>query len=236
MSLRTEATNKVSFSGDSSSSESGGLKDLIAKKLWHVLLTRIISESCDSIENIMDLDGDGNNLLHLVCRNNPTVEVVEEILQDFPELSKKPNRDGQYPIHYAAQWGSSPSVIRLLCEKHNLALEYPDCHGQTPLILACKYYSKNYSYKRTLQDDSFLRNGHAASQAIKMIARARPSAANIEDSTGCTAIEYALDSDIDLDTIQCVQRASYRDWKLASRRKLESSLRITTVSTDGSSR
>jgi len=62
----------------------------------------------------------------------------------------------------------------------------------------------------------------AVAQTIQMLARKCPMVVNLEDNEEVTALEYAVLNDaIDLDTIQCIQRASCQTWKqtqLTSRR------------------
>ena len=216
----------------SSHSETDDLESLIANRQWHHLLARIIaattattgpagtSTSKNDIHMLMDLDGSGENALHRVCRYHPTPEIVELIIQELPTAIYQTNSQGQYPIHCATEWGACPTVIRILSDRCRYALENQDHQGRTPLHLACNDYCDNYKY--TPGAVAVVQMREAVAQTIKMLARKCPMVTNLEDNEEVTALEYALLNDaIDLDTIQCIQRASCRTWKhtqAASRR------------------
>ena len=152
----------------------------------------------------------GDNILHIACKNNPSPEIVLDIMNALPDAVFQTNDKHQYPIHCAAEWGACPEVIHMMCERNPTALEHQDIEERTPLILACKCYMYNYKNK---EDRPFLQKEHAAAQSVRLIVRNCPSASQIEDNNDSSCIEYALISGIDLGTIRCIQRASYREWK-----------------------
>ena len=49
---------------------------------------------------------------------------------------------------------------------------------------------------------------------VKILIEAAPAVVNFEDIHGKTALEYAIESDIDLSVILCIQIASEKDWKV----------------------
>jgi len=196
--------------------ENDDLESLIVNRRWYHLLARIVAAtgagtSKNKIEMLMDLGDSGENVLHRVCRYHPTPEVVELIIHELPTAIYQTNDQGQYPIHCAAEWGACPKVIRILSDRCRDTLKIQDNQGRTPLHLACNDYCDNYKYS---QGAVVLQMREAVAQTIKILTKKCPTVVNIEDNEEVTALEYAvLNAFIDLDTIQCIQRASCRRWK-----------------------
>jgi len=207
-----------------SHSETDDLESLIANRQWHHLLARIVAATAtngpagnstlkNDIQMLMDLDYSGENVLHRVCRYHPTPEIVELIIQELPTAIYQTNSQGQYPIHCATEWGACPTVIRTLSDRCRYALENQDHQGRTPLHLACIDYCDNYKY--TPGAVAVVQIREAVAQTIQMLATKCPNVSNLEDNEEITALEYAVlnAAMVDLDTIQCIQRASCQTWK-----------------------
>ena len=58
--------------------------------------------------------------IHQACERDPPLEVVQLLIEIFPEGVRQFSKGGQLPLHCAIQWAVSPSVIA------QLLMAYPD--------------------------------------------------------------------------------------------------------------
>ena len=185
------------------------LRTFIERELWDAMFSVLTSEECKSVdEDSMQFAESGDNVLHLACKHHAPLEVVVGMMEQLPNAAAETNRQGQYALHCAAQWGACPEVIHLIYNAHHFALEHQDNDDRTPLMLACKYYRTNYRYTKGEPTIS-----QAVAATIRMLARSCPSVSILEDKEHLSSIEYALYSGVDLGTIRCIQMASCREWK-----------------------
>ena len=109
---------------------------------------------------------EGENILHTVCRFQPTPEILDAILMRWRRASTEaPNSHGQFPIHIAAACGAHPTVIQMLVKHSAKPLKQFDVQNRTPLILACKYCAQSYRYNN---DMPVLLGRDALSQVINL--------------------------------------------------------------------
>eukprot|EP01041_Mallomonas_annulata_P008303 gene8303-17074_t len=68
---------------------------------------------------------------------NPNISIVKCINTIFPRMSRCLCIDGQLPLHYAAQYSNSITMIQELLQAYPDACKIQDIRGNTPLHLAC---------------------------------------------------------------------------------------------------
>mmetsp|Transcript_3428 Transcript_3428/g.3239 ORF Transcript_3428/g.3239 Transcript_3428/m.3239 type:complete len:234 (-) Transcript_3428:40-741(-) len=185
------------------------LSKLLARQQWSELMKHISSNP--DILNSPDRD---ESFFHEICRFQPPLHVVEEIVGLSPSSLVLENDLGQFPLHVAAQNGASPEVISYLCKSNTKSSGVQDNMGKTPLHLA----SESYANKYTHQQDRKLPLEEALLLTVKILIRSSPHTVNLEDADDISVLEYAIDSDVDLKVIRVIQKASEKDWKKRSTR------------------
>jgi ankyrin repeat protein len=87
---------------------------------------------------------DGWTALHHACnRRCPFPEVVEALIQAYPDALLVEEDKGWLPLHYACRFKAPKDVVRLLLhmypENGRFAVSRPDRKGRTPLYYAVRY-------------------------------------------------------------------------------------------------
>lgn len=183
---------------------------LIAQQDWAAVREALSTEegrhNVQSELTVPDTDG---GVLHFACRFHPPVDVVASMASHFPGAVRNTDRMGRCPLHIAAKWGAFPEVIKFLIEEYPDAAGFQDAMGKTPLHLACESYASKYSSRknggRPLKD--------AMVEVVRRLCRAAPDSVNLEDMDDMTALEYAIDADVDLKVVRSIQKACEKDWK-----------------------
>ena len=150
--------------------------------------------------------------LHMACRFHPPLEVVQAMAAAAPSSVSLTDNMGRLPLHIAAKCGAAPLVIAYLTEIYPQAAGFQDAIGKTPLHLFCEYYGHQYNEGAA--------NGQSLKESmilvVKSLCRAAPSSVNLEDTEDMTALEYAIDAEVDRRVIRVVQKACEKDWKSRS--------------------
>jgi len=79
----------------------------------------------------------GANVLHIALCNDPPVDIVESILQSFPETPFLADSVGRYPLHIASSLGLSTKIVVMIAKAYQHACLKQDLDGKTPLHFAC---------------------------------------------------------------------------------------------------
>jgi len=74
--------------------------------------------------------------LHLVCRNNPPIDVVEIFMNAAPDSVRLADAFGWLPLHYACANGADEEVLRILANAYPESKTATDRRGRTPLHFA----------------------------------------------------------------------------------------------------
>jgi hypothetical protein len=81
--------------------------------------------------------------LHYACYHNTGIQVVEYLVQKFPEAVRVTNYSHQTPVHMACMSNQiSLPVVELLLEHYPTAAQLADQDGYTPFHLACLHGAK----------------------------------------------------------------------------------------------
>ena len=142
-------------------------------------------------------------ILHEAIKLGAPDDVLMFISERFPETIRQENGDGQYPSHVACSSGSSPAFISHCINMWPQAVAAKDNEGKTPLHHLCQSYhdskrAARRSTKRMMQ------------QILRMLFRKAPPSIVAEDNRGIDAIEYALESNLDVNFVQTLQDLTSR--------------------------
>lgn len=206
---------KTSGRFSKNASSSSKLSKMISKGQW----TKA-EKFIDSHGMSIDLSECDDSILHQACRHQPPLDLIEKIVSLRPDLALLTNPDGQVPLHIASQNGASPDIIAFFCTPKRNTSGVQDLWGRTALHLACESYCANYT------NTTILSTKKAFTKTVKTLIQSSPATINVEDVNGISAVEYAIESNIDLNNLRLIQKASERDWK---RRAVERRSRIGRI-------
>lgn len=161
----------------------------------------------------IDLAECDDSILHQACRHQSPLDLIKKIVSLNPELVYLANPDGQVPLHIASQNGASPDIIDFFCVPKRYTSGVQDSMGRTALHLACASYT----------DTMVQPTKKAFTKTVRTLIQSSPATINVEDIDGINAVEYAIESNVDLKILRLIQKASERDWK---RRTVERRSRI----------
>lgn len=82
-------------------------------------------------------DSMGNTVLHLVCRRNPPVALIEALIQADPKVVSCQNECGCVPLHLACLHKASPELIRSLLRIDAATASICSNKKRTPIHYAC---------------------------------------------------------------------------------------------------
>lgn len=182
---------------------------MIAQQDWEAVRSTLSTESGkDALRSgISSLGIDG--ALHFACRFHPPLDVIVSLAGIFPGAVLHCDKAGRYPLHIAAKWGASPLVLRFLVEEEPSVCALQDETGKTPLHHICRSYGRNYSVRKN--EGRPLKE--ALVEVVRGLCKASPGTVNLEDEEDMTALEYAIDNDLDLKVVRTMQKACEKDWK-----------------------
>ncbi|KAL7433030.1 hypothetical protein ACHAXM_003378 [Skeletonema potamos] len=185
------------------------LFELIDRRDWQTFQAVALSESAlrtitAAIEKFSEFFN-GMTLLHAVVRCNPPLEIVTTIIKICPDLPAAKDCLGRTPLHVAAGSAAAPNLIKLIAHAHPASCDATDEYGKTPLHFACD------SSCELFEDDhknhqSKPRN--VCHDTIRALLSESLLAATIEDQDEMNALEYAILSDAELETVKMLQRAA----------------------------
>lgn len=71
--------------------------------------------------------------LHSACARQPPLEIVQALIQMYPEGAQSPDDQGKYALHYACGNQASTDVIEALIDAFPTAARTSDPEGKLPL-------------------------------------------------------------------------------------------------------
>jgi hypothetical protein len=114
--------------------------------------------------------------LHSACARQPPTEIVSALIRAYPQGAGCCDDQGIYPLHYAAGNQASTDVIRSLIFAYPPAAGLADPQGMFPI-----HYMSQW--------------GPSESDVIGIIVFADREACTMKDDNGCTALDYALETE-----------------------------------------
>ena len=148
----------------------------------------------------------GMTILHAVARFDPPSILVKRIIELCPQAAASRDVLNRTPLHVAAGTGAGSVVIKILVDAYPEACLVQDTDGRTPLHMACDTSTELFEDRRK----SMAFRTAPSHRSIGVLLRASLNSAIIEDEDGMSAIEYALCSDADLQTVRLIQKAAQK--------------------------
>ena len=146
----------------------------------------------------------GANILHIALCNHPPVDIVESILQSFPETPFLADSVGRYPLHIASSLGLSTEIVVKIAKAYRHACLKQDLDGKTPLHFAC-------SGDLVLYEGEDIHPGNMKelnSRTIVSLVSIAPAAVLLEDCDDMNPIELAILSNASSSIVSILQNIS----------------------------
>ncbi len=196
MSSSTYPEERVAFSDE--------LNRLVADRQWDEAERRLAN--CCAIEVSRFLTCE-NELLHHACSNNAPLYILQSLSKVYKFSASTSNSSGRYPLHEAAKSGAHPDVIGYLCQLNRGAAGKQDDLGRTPMHYAAKYYAKQYRSRHVVGGKmAIVEANECMLRVVKILQEAAPHSFNLEDRDGKNPIEYAIESEANIDVFRCIHR------------------------------
>jgi ankyrin repeat protein len=142
----------------------------ISGKQWDRTMERL--EKAPEEASYWVVDKDYPRLpIHLACSNSAPKDVVESLLNAYPEGCLAKDGSGSHPLHLACEKALGLEIVSLLLKKSRKAARVKDEIGRLPLHLACA--------------------SGANSEVVKALMDAYPQSCYMKDYNGHTAFTYA---------------------------------------------
>mmetsp|Transcript_19698 Transcript_19698/g.39939 ORF Transcript_19698/g.39939 Transcript_19698/m.39939 type:complete len:224 (+) Transcript_19698:154-825(+) len=166
--------------------------DLIEKKKWASL--RELMDKCPSFpldveEDHLHQDLQAPSALHILCENQPPLDLVQSFMDRRPEFALQRDYLHQTPLHVAISCGASLSVIHCLLMECPEASELQDHLGRTPLMIAC--------------DSLFLKPDYSC--LVEVLMRVSGNSVLATDAYGRTALDVAISSQASSEITDCLR-------------------------------
>uniref|UniRef100_A0A7R9VMQ9 Uncharacterized protein n=1 Tax=Pseudictyota dubia TaxID=2749911 RepID=A0A7R9VMQ9_9STRA len=102
---------------------------------WGNLRDLLLRPESAQLGSLEDVDADGRTLLHVVCSNEPPLDVVKSVTNRFPTMTDATDDARRTPLHEAVSSGASTEVVKFLVESGPECTTRKDADGKTPLVL-----------------------------------------------------------------------------------------------------
>jgi len=146
----------------------------------------------------------GANILHIALCNDPPIDIIESILEAFPETPFLADSVGRYPLHIASSLGLSTEIVVMIAKAYRHVCLKQDLDGKTPLHFAC-------SLELTLYEGEDIHPGNMKelnSSTIVSLVSIVPSAVLLEDCDDMNSIELAILSNTSSSIVSILQNIS----------------------------
>ena len=157
-------------------------------------------------------------ILHFAMSLGAPPKMLILIADRFPEDLAKFDEKGRTTLHIACATGASPGLVSYCIEATPSAAATKDSEGKSPMHHLCKDYLKNSN--KTVD----LAHKHMT-EILWRLYRNTPSSIVSEDNDGVGVIEYALESDANLDFIRLLHTLIDHFRESERRKKVFSKLR-----------
>jgi hypothetical protein len=178
------------------------LSDLISTQDWETVFDSLFNKGDGraslSESHALNFErATGHNLLHVLCRHQPPLEMVQAVITTWPFLPPKlTKKTRQAALHIACQHGARSDVVKLLLHSNGKAATLQDASGRLPLHLAC--CPSNYPRRQAEnmcdeeKDTNEVEWINPGSAVIRALCAHFPQAVNMEDEDGCNPLELAF--------------------------------------------
>lgn len=150
------------------------LLELVENQQYEQAIHQIKENPADALRTVSGSTGtnQGNYLLHEACKNQPTLDFIDILLEANENAVRTKGQYGYLPLHFACCSRASPEVVAKLIVTYPSATRSKDDHeGKLPLHLAAKWGA----------DD----------EVIMALLAVHPKASLVRDLSGKTPLEHA---------------------------------------------
>lgn len=147
----------------------------------------------------------GMTILHACARFNPPAILINRMIELCPDAPRSQDCLSRTPLHVAAGTGASSALLKVLVDSYPDACMIQDKDGRTPLHMACDSSCELFEDNRGRTHRPV-----PTYETIAVLLSASLNSAILEDEDGMSAIEYALCSDADLQTVRLIQKAAQK--------------------------
>ena len=191
----------------------GSISRILAAQEWdrfRTLMSTEVGQVAVQNELLSSNDFAAESALAYASRFHPPMDVLRAVADLLPpDVASRPDPVGRSPLHIAVKAGAPPPVVRYLAEMDPAAGATQDKHGRTPLHYAAQSYASNYDPRRP--DD--MPKKEAVLEVVRYLCKLSPTTVNLEDDEEYTALEYAIENDLDIKVVRSLQKACEKDWK-----------------------
>ena len=136
-----------------------------------------------------------NSILQYVCHFQPPLFLVSEIIKNNQYCVSSIDCENQLPLHIAVKNGCSSNIISYLVAQNVGATSSKDKYGRLPIHLTFETKSET-TEKYKINEIDLARD---LNRAIKCLCMISPETVITEDDDGVTALECALNKEVDID-------------------------------------
>lgn len=175
-----------------------------ADESWEPVREWLRSHTAEEVQQATEQRDDSHRTaLHLACRNQPPIDVLNVFLSIAVETVEWPDTFGWLPIHYAAACMAELSVIKALTEVYPKSKTTVDSRGRTPLHLVLGNGNRNN--EMTL----------AAHKVVAILSSS--GAANLSDYNGMLPLHYACAYGASEEALYVLTSAHYEGIRMCDR-------------------
>jgi ankyrin repeat protein len=196
---------------------------------WCALLTGYRNSCCNTTDlQILCREHKSNGscqyavspLSMAVCKEQPNMDAIKILLEEYPNAATTSDADGAYPFMYACAWNEGIELVDFLHQLNPTSIQISDMYGFTALHYAS--YVGSYDVIKYIIDknsnacqqtnnygvlplNACVINTRCGINAIKLIFKAYRSAISIFDDDGKIPLHKAVQSGT-FETIQYIHR------------------------------
>lgn len=144
----------------------------------------------------------GGNCIHVLCRFDPPLELLIEVVDFCPSKVREVDHENRTPLFMAAASGASVLVINSLLALYPEAAKMKDNDGRTPLIAACMHQDPG----------AIMRDGQTSRyrqfRIVQELIAVNSSVVDCVDNRDMTALDYAIVRRGELSTVTLLQKVT----------------------------
>ncbi len=188
---------------------------LVCRQQWGLLEKLMGRDSFDiPIDDEIGVGGQNSIskdlLVHFICRFQAPLYIVRLFAKAYPESLTSFDALGRSPLHIACAWANSPDTLKFLVDSFPAAASIQDSEGKCPIHHLCHSFMLNY---QDTHDIPCLPVKDSMMAIINTLNITAPKSFIVEDNDGMNAIEYAIESEVNIKIIKTMQRACRDVWR-----------------------
>lgn len=154
--------------------------------------------------------------LTLATKMNLSLSAITRIIESNPFGLFDIDCMGRLPLHIACEFGAHPDVIKKLAMSNEPSVTSRDMKGRNPLMVACESYIESYDQQGGEENAK-----ECLMEVVESLLSIQPECILQEDTSGLCCIERAIISDVDIEVIETLQKASEKERKRQQKRRID---------------